>query len=137
MNSWGCPKHRRFPFRLRWRAVVGQHCDTLQANPVPGPRCTHASFTRVWAASHTSGGQSHKKHLGTVSLLSTGISKQLKPTLEVKAMVKWIQFFSNYLFWKHKHIHGRHSRTIYCQRRDKRLFIRGKAWKKRAKKLGR
>lgn len=64
--------------------------DILQANPVPGPRCTHASFTQVWAASHTSGG---KKHLGTISLLSTGISKQLKPTLEVKAMVKWIWFF--------------------------------------------
>lgn len=32
-------------------------------------------------------------HLGTISLLSTVISKRLKPTLEVKAMVKWIHFF--------------------------------------------
>lgn len=73
---------------------MGQHCEILQAKPVPGACCTHASFTQVWAGSHTSGGQSHKKHLGTVSLLSTGISKWLKPTLEVKAMVKWMHFFA-------------------------------------------
>lgn len=44
-------------------------------------------------------------------------------------------FFCHYLFWKPKYIRGRHSGTIYCQRRDKRLFIRGKAGKKKKKDL--